>query len=140
MANPYISHYGKKTRFKPGQSGNPKGRPKGSRGRKALLREAVERYGMDWSKIPMKNIEALAEKYEYPIDAVICVAIAKAVEGDAQARRWLTETAYGKPKNGILGDEEDERPLPTPIYGGLSVKTLEPGYGNRQYSVIPDKK
>jgi hypothetical protein len=141
MANPYISHYGKNTQFKPGQSGNPKGRPKGSRNRKTLLRELTQQYSMEWSKIPIKNVEQLAARYDYPIDAIICVAFAKALEGDVRAMRWITETAYGKPKNGLIGDEDDEeRPLPPPIYGGLSVESLKPDYGDPQYSIIPDKQ
>jgi hypothetical protein len=126
MANPYISHYGKKTQFKPGQSGNPKGRPKGSRNRKTLLRELIQQYSMEWSKIPIKNVDQLAAIYDYPIDAVICVAFAKALEGDVRAMRWISETAYGKPKSGLIGDDNAaERPQPVPIYDGISHKIPE---------------
>lgn len=125
MANPYISEQGKATRFKPGQSGNPKGRPKGSRNRKTVLREVIQEYGMDWSKIPMQNVQALAAKYEYPIDAIICVAIAKAMEGDAQARRWLSETLYGKPKANVTVHHVTDKPQPVPIYDGSEPLGIE---------------
>lgn len=80
---------------------------------------------MDWSKVPIKDVGKLAAKYEHPIDAIIYVAIAKAIEGDAKARRWLSETAHGKPKNGLIRDSEEERPAPVPIYGGFSSESMK---------------
>lgn len=54
--------------WKPGQSGNPKGRPPG-RGQGALLRAAIEK----------------------DLPAIIAVLAAKAKDGDAQAARLLLE-------------------------------------------------
>ena len=57
------------TKYVKGQSGNPAGRPKGSRGRFTVFRDAVE-----------PSIEALVD-----------VLIKKALEGDMAAMRLLLE-------------------------------------------------
>lgn len=115
MANPYISEQGKATRFKPGQSGNPKGRPKGSRNYRTLLREAIEGNAIDWSLIPIQGIEKLAAKHNHPMEAVIYRAYAQAIQGDARARQWLTDTLYGKNYR-VTVHHVTDGPQPVPIY------------------------
>lgn len=112
---------GKNTQFKPGQSGNPTGNPKGYIHTRTMLREFAEGE-IDWTKdVPIRGAEKMAERYgNRAMRAVIAVAFAKAMEGDAAARRWITETLYGK----SLDVTSDNKPLPTPIYAGDSLKTV----------------
>lgn len=79
--------------FKKGQSGNPKGRPKGSRNRSTVAREWLE----------------VAQKFKNPItgkdetleqqDIMTLALIKKAREGDVSAYRELMDSAYGKSLN-----------------------------------------
>jgi len=52
MSNPDISQYGEATRFKPGESGNPNGRPKGKKNLKTVLVELLSSQDPDgeWAK------------------------------------------------------------------------------------------
>lgn len=110
----------KATQFKPGQSGNPKGLPKGFIPTRTMMREMMEGE-IDWSEIPIRGSEQMEQKYgKRVMKAVIAVALAKALEGDASARRWLTETLYGKSLDVAL----EFKPQPTPIYQGESLKNI----------------
>lgn len=68
--------------FKPGQSGNPNGRPKGTRNRSTIVREAIE--------------AILQGKDQQVVDAMTAAIIEKAYAGDVQAYRELMDSAYGK--------------------------------------------
>ncbi len=139
MANPNIDKYGKATQFKPGQSGNPNGRPRGHKNQKTRIREFFEGE-FAWKKVPVKNYKHLEELYGNDAwGAILYVVYARALSGDMKAIKWLSENAFGRPGLSKPIDSE-ERQMPVPIYGGLAAKTLEPGYGDPQYRVIPDKK
>lgn len=87
---------GKKTRIKPGQVLNPKGRPKGAVNLKTLLGRLLEDEGIDWAKVPTKNSPELAKKYgKRGWEAVVYVMFAKAVSGDVQAAKALADWMYG---------------------------------------------
>jgi hypothetical protein len=73
---------GEATRFKPGQSGNPGGRPKGTLLDKTLV-ELLEADGG-------RHYRAIAEKL-----------IAKAKSGDVRAARLIAERTEGRPKQKI---------------------------------------
>ncbi len=76
-----------------GQSGNPKGKPKGSIHLSTRIRDLMSD----------KNFEAyisVAKKRNIiykgaPIDAIIRVSIIKAVNGDDKAREWLSKYGWG---------------------------------------------
>lgn len=70
------------TPFKPGQSGNPAGRPKGSRNRQTIVKEALEAI-LEGSK-------------QTVVDAITAAAIAKAMTGDIPAFNALMDSGYGK--------------------------------------------
>lgn len=108
------------TQFKPGQSGNPSGNPKGYVQTRTLMREMLEGE-INWDEIPIRGSQQMEQKYgKRVMRAIIAVAIAKALEGDPAARRWLTETLYGK----NIDVTSDNKPLPTPIYNGEAAKTI----------------
>jgi hypothetical protein len=61
------------TRFKPGQSGNPKGRPKGSKSPKAVLEEVLAR--------PITIIEGGRRRTIKQVEAILMALAAKALRG-----------------------------------------------------------
>lgn len=68
--------------WKKGQSGNPKGKPKGTRNRSTIVRELLEAKATDGDG--------------QVVDQVIRALIAKAMRGDVAAVRELMDSAYGK--------------------------------------------
>ncbi len=81
----------KETQFKPGQSGNPNGRPRGSKNRSTIIRQILE---MDCN-LPNEIMETLKEEFpditkKLTIEEVMTII---------QARRAITEsdTAHIKP-------------------------------------------
>jgi hypothetical protein len=76
--------------FKKGQSGNPKGRPKGRRNRATIIRE--------WLEVSQKiknPITGETEELEQQ-DIMTLALIKKAREGDVSAFRELMDGAHGK--------------------------------------------
>ena len=92
-AKPPVEH-----QFKPGQSGNPNGRPKGTRSLSTIIRDFLEQE-LDWSLVPVKPEQAkhLAEKYRGKAgwEALVAVAAGKAMSGDTKAMAWLSKAGYG---------------------------------------------
>jgi len=82
--------------FKKGQSGNPKGRPKGSKNRSTILKELAElrTKGID----PVTGEEVwMTNEYRMAM-AVIEKTIAK---GDHQALNMILDNIYGKQKDSV---------------------------------------
>jgi hypothetical protein len=80
------------TSFKPGQSGNPNGRPKG-KSLATIIRE-LESDEFDWKHVPIKNKDAVKEMGS-PFKAIVYVALGQAISGDKSAREWLRKAGYG---------------------------------------------
>jgi len=78
-------------RFKKGQSGNPKGRPKGSKNRSSTARKwlALEQNKNN----PITDIEETLSQE----DLMTLALIKKAREGDVNAYQKLLDSAYGSP-------------------------------------------
>ncbi len=81
----------KRTRFQPGQSGNPKGRKKGRKSHKTIIREMFEEkitLTVNGERVTMSRGEAITN-----------VLIAKALKGDMaalrQALRLMEEVSQG---------------------------------------------
>jgi len=77
-------------KFQPGESGNPSGRPKGSRNRSTLVRE--------WLEVKQKEKNPLTghvEELEQQ-DLITLALIKKAKKGDVQAYKELMDSAHGK--------------------------------------------
>lgn len=77
-------------KWKAGQSGNPEGRPKGSRNRATLVRE--------WLEVKQKEKNPLTGKIEEleQQDLITLALIKKAKKGDVQAYKELMDSAHGK--------------------------------------------
>jgi hypothetical protein len=102
---------GKATQFKPGQSGNPAGKPKGTKHINTWIQELAEDEEFTAMLLDLKV--GFVEYKGAPIKAIIKQAINEAVAGrDARerqaAREWIAR--YGWPtKNEVTG--EDGAPL-----------------------------
>jgi hypothetical protein len=96
--------------WQPGQSGNPSGKPKGTKHLSTWIRELMEDETFD-EKLTDGTIVRGA-----PIKAILTVLLTKAVHGDMKAIDLIGKYGYGT----RLDLTSDDQPLPTPIYGGLS--------------------
>lgn len=82
---------GKETRFKKGQSGNPNGRPKGSKGKAKRIRQCLGITTKTDNRLTGEPMATLS------IEELITLAIiAKALEGNTNAYRAIMDNAYGK--------------------------------------------
>lgn len=89
---------------KPGEVRNPNGRPKGSRNRSTIVREAIE---------------AILEGQDQQIvDNMTAAIIRKACEGDVPAYRELLDSAYGKvtDKQELSGPDGKAIPLSLEVH------------------------
>ncbi len=87
------------TQFKSGESGNPHGRPKGSRNLSTILREVLD----EEIEITLPN----GQKEKKPFAEVIArKLIKKAVEGDIRAIREIWDRCEGKATQEILNFHE----------------------------------
>lgn len=93
----------KEYQFKPGQSGNPAGLPKGTRWMKTRLRELLEQGGLG--------------------DKVLDALINKAKDGDVQAIREILDRIDGKVAQGIEAEHT----------GGITIRFEEPPEYKRVY-------
>ena len=69
--------------FKPGQSGNPNGRPKGRKSLATIIRE-LESEDFDWKHVPIKNKDVVM-KMGSPFKAIVITALAQAISGDRKS-------------------------------------------------------
>ena len=82
-------------KFPEGQSGNPNGRPKGSRNRSTIAKKWLET--QEKIKNPISGVEEqLSEE-----DIMTLALIKKARSGDTAAYRAVLDSAYGAPKQAI---------------------------------------
>lgn len=101
---PYVIGYGKppvESRFKPGQSGNPWGRPKGARDPDSVLRRVLDR-----------EISATVddETRTLPIrDALVVRALDLAKSGDPKALEWALAMSRRIPALRPTKSPEEER-------------------------------
>lgn len=97
--------------FKPGQSGNPAGRPKGSKSKVALLRLGVE--------------QALREDASVHMQEILLTAVRKAKKGDNQMIKLLLELHMSKTND--LEDKATDEKITININQMPDVKTVIEG-------------
>lgn len=102
------------TQFKPGQSGNPNGRPKGALSLSWHIQHMMEK--ADFKTYVQHPTEGYKEFAGTPMEAIVTVALTKAAAGDKDARDWLAKYGYGSK----LDMTTNGKDLPTPILGGLT--------------------
>lgn len=86
--------------WQPGQSGNPSGRPKGSKNLKTIIRRVLE----DESVYDELDNWGQRSKTRTPIQAIVVSLASKALDGDARAAEILFKYGFD-PK---APDEEDK--------------------------------
>jgi hypothetical protein len=77
--------------YQKGQSGNPKGRPKGSKNRSTIAKKWLQ-VEQDLKNPLTSEIETMSQE-----DLMTLALIKKAREGDATAYQKLLDSAYGAP-------------------------------------------
>ena len=91
------------TRFQPGRSGNPKGRPRGSRNWSTIIAEAASRrrtIGVGGKKVRMSGSEAVAEQM-----------VINAIKGCPKARRdFLNEMRFDRQREAAAPAADSPRP------------------------------
>jgi len=86
------------TQFKPGQSGNPAGKPKGSLNFSTKFKIAIDKLGKK-NKITGDELE----------EQIIQMAIKKAREGDLGFYRDVMDRVYGKPQQSVDHTSDGEQ-------------------------------
>lgn len=90
MSNPNPDQSGlEKGKWKPGQSGNPAGKPKGAKHLSTHIQEMLNDPDFE---LKMKTGEILKGR---PIEAIMKTAIAKGISGNVQWAEWLAKHGYG---------------------------------------------
>lgn len=99
------------TPFKPGQSGNPAGRPIGAVNLSTRIQNALE----DAEDLPSKVRQAMervvGKGKKLPVDALIAAAYIYALNGDKAWADWLSHNGYGKPKERLEHTGGDGGPI-----------------------------
>ena len=91
MANPNPDQSGlEKGKWKPGQSGNPAGKPKGTKHLSTHIQEMLNDENFE---LKLKDGSIMKEM---PIKAIIKTAVAKSISGDTRAMEWLAKHGYGE--------------------------------------------
>ena len=80
----------KETQFKPGQSGNPAGKPKGAKHISTYIQEALTDENFE---LKLKDGSIFKGM---PMQAIIKTAVAKSMSGDTRAMEWLAKHGYGE--------------------------------------------
>lgn len=93
------------TKFKPGESGNPKGRPKGSRSRSTVVKQWLE--VQESAKNPITGVTESLEQQ----DIITLALLKKARQGDVQAFKELMDSAYGKQPQVLTHEGNTEAPV-----------------------------
>ncbi len=85
---------GAATRFKPGESGNPAGKPKGTKHISTYIQEFMED---DNFTARILDPNAGLKEYTGPaVKAIIQVAVVKAINGDAKAMDWVAKYGWSQ--------------------------------------------
>ena len=81
--------------FKKGQSGNPNGRPKGSRNRSTIVKEVLQMLSKEDNPLTGQE-EWLTNEQRMTISILL-----KALKGDVNAYNSIMDSAYGKSKDTV---------------------------------------
>lgn len=106
-------------KFKPGESGNPAGRPEGRKNLATIIRDLMEDPDFDWKNVPIKDKDK-AMKIGSPWKAIVHTAMAQAYSGNKDAREWLRKAGYG--------DKIDVTSEGKKIQAPLIISTIAPRY------------
>ena len=85
----------KKHQFQKGQSGNPKGRPKGTRNRSTVAKEILNLISEGTNPVTREQQQMSQEHIVY------FALLKKARNGDVAASKAILDSAYGQPKETV---------------------------------------
>lgn len=85
---------GKNTQFKPGQSGNPAGKPKGIKHISTWIQELLSEE--DFETVLLDAKKGVVDYKGPPIKAIVMAARHKAAQGDDKSREWLAKYGWGQ--------------------------------------------
>lgn len=106
-------HDGKK--FKPGESGNPAGKPKGT---KHLSTRIQEMLGDPKFTDKLRKIDGFSDADgATPMEVIVGAAMVAAAKGDGKARDWLGKFGYGHQID-ITSNGETIKPALVEFIGG----------------------
>lgn len=108
--------------FKEGESGNPSGRPKGSRNRSTIVREILELLEETKNPITQKN-EKLSQE-----QIMTLAVLNRARKGDVRAYQALMDSAFGAPKQQV--EQSNDGNLIIKIIRGNNDTTQQPSPGS----------
>ena len=104
--------------FKPGESGNPAGKPLGAKNRSTIARKILEMRSI----LPKDRMEALKVKFpeisdNMTVEEIMTIVMAEgAISGDDKAYKAVMDSAYGAPKSEMgFTDKDGNDLIPTPI-------------------------
>ncbi|WP_127886370.1 DUF5681 domain-containing protein [Rathayibacter festucae] len=109
---------GAATQFKPGVSGNPAGRPKGSISLSQRIQQMLN--DEDFEALLPDPERGFKEFRGAPAIAIIKAAIIRAATGDLKAADWLAKYGYGTK----IDMDVDLKQAPVPLLVGLAPATL----------------
>lgn len=104
----------KESQWKKGQSGNPNGKPKGSKHISTWIQDILN--DEEFEVLLDSPINGQTEYKGAPLKAIIMVAVYKSISGDNRWADWLAKNGYGSSSTVDLNVKE----LPQPILGGIS--------------------
>ena len=99
--------------FSKGTSGNPKGRPKGSKNFATVLKGYLQ------CRIEEKDIFTGVIKKFRAIEVMVLKQIAKAMDGDLNAVKWIANRADGKARQEQFAERPKDNKIIIEIVGGL---------------------
>jgi hypothetical protein len=85
---------GANTQFKPGESGNPNGAPKGYKHLSTHIQEMLN--DPEFSMLLPDLRDGFKEHKGAPIKAIVRVATIRAAQGEKESREWLAKYGYGQ--------------------------------------------
>lgn len=103
--------------FTEGQSGNPNGRPLGSKNRSTIARKVLEMRGV----LAPDRMDKLKEKFpdiddKMTVEEIMTIVMAdNAIGGDDKSYKAVLDSAYGAPKQELDHTSLGESINPTPI-------------------------
>lgn len=93
LANGLDPSVGKATQFKPGQSGNPAGKPQGTKHLSTWIQEMMN--DENFHALLPDPRDGWKEFNGRPVEAIIKTAMVRALAGEKESREWLAKYGYG---------------------------------------------